>query len=70
MYAQDSRSDHFSLGEVSYIIDNDAGVEAGLTGCCNCTIYSAEFVAMTVIIGASQLGFHAEKSVTVHNCPH
>ena len=26
--------------EGSYIIDNDAGVEAGLTGCCNCMIYT------------------------------
>ena len=47
----------------------DAGVEAELVYCCNCTIYSVGFVLMVVITGAGWLGLHAEKSATVYNCP-
>jgi len=57
----------FSWEKKEYISDKDAGVEAKLASCCNCTTSCAEFIIMDLIIGVGWWDCML-RNVTVHNC--
>ena len=68
MYAQKIREViPFSRRRKIIYIWQDASMEAELTKCCNCMIFTCWFVVTTVVIGTGLLGLYAVESATGHN---